>query len=376
MASFIFGGNTGRSYKDLRNLRGQGQAFGNPFAYRAPQNPGEGLTALGIALASRIQQGRAEKSAQEGQQRFNSAFSEILGGRSYKNEAGENIPVGQAQFAGQVDPRLARLMGDPNASEGQRALMRLMAERQLAAGDAPSMTDDMREYEFAKQQGYEGGFYDWLSGIRKAGASSVNVNNGTATLPEYNKLPAGYVYKRTDEGQIFTDETGTPVAVPIPGSPAEIEAMDREDKQNRRAKYAKKSGDVILDDIDRAIDLINTGGILNGTGFSGVLMQHLPRSDARKMAGFLKTIQGISGLDKVQELRDASPTGAALGQVSNFELETLQGALGTLDQGSDSETLLYNLKRVRNIYDEIVHGPRPSQAEEVPLEDIIKKYSD
>jgi len=49
-------------------------------------------------------------------------------------------------------------------------------------------------------------------------------------------------------------------------------------------------------------------------------------------------------------MRDASPTGGALGQVSNIELRQLEASLGSLNPNQDKETLLKNLNTVKAQY--------------------------
>jgi hypothetical protein len=46
------------------------------------------------------------------------------------------------------------------------------------ADDTAKPTDDMREYEFARSQGYQGSFQDFQLEMRKAGAASINLNQG------------------------------------------------------------------------------------------------------------------------------------------------------------------------------------------------------
>ena len=50
----------------------------------------------------------------------------------------------------------------------------------------------------------------------------------------------------------------------------------------------------------------------------------------------------------------ASPTGAALGPVSDFENRLLQATIGNLEQSQNKEQLLYNLERVLDIYTKII----------------------
>ena len=49
-------------------------------------------------------------------------------------------------------------------------------------------------------------------------------------------------------------------------------------------------------------------------------------------------------------MRDESPTGGALGQVSELELITLQSTLGSLDLNQSDEALIQNLDRLAIIY--------------------------
>lgn len=50
--------------------------------------------------------------------------------------------------------------------------------------DKSPVTDDIREYNLAKQQGYKGTFEQWQVKMKKAGASNVNLNVGTKTALE------------------------------------------------------------------------------------------------------------------------------------------------------------------------------------------------
>lgn len=66
-------------------------------------------------------------------------------------------------------------MGDP---EEALRLRKLRAEVQALENPQAKPTDDMREYEAARAQGFQGSLQDWIVGNRKAGATNVNVNTG------------------------------------------------------------------------------------------------------------------------------------------------------------------------------------------------------
>lgn len=87
------------------------------------------------------------------------------------------LAVGLAQAA----QKMRAGQNDPMAEiEYRKALLEL---RNLE-NPQPKPTDDMREYEFARQQGYQGSLQDWITSGRKAGATTVNVGEGSG---EYRK---------------------------------------------------------------------------------------------------------------------------------------------------------------------------------------------
>jgi len=132
------------------------------------------------------------------------------------------------------------------------------------------------------------------------------------------------------------------------------------------------SSDIVNDAGARALEIIqndiNDDGALNNffsgaTGWAG-LMSGMPNSKAKTLGNLLTTIKGNAGFDKLQAMREASPTGGALGQVSNFELQQLNAAFGNLDQTNNPEELRLNLVNLIHVYNNIIHGegnhPYPS----------------
>ena len=124
------------------------------------------------------------------------------------------------------------------------------------------------------------------------------------------------------------------------------------------------SSDIVNDAGARALEIvqydIDNDTILNnfftgGTGWAG-LLKGVPGSKAKTLGNLLTTIKGNAGFDKLQAMREASPTGGALGQVSNFELEQLNAAFGNLDQSGDPVELRLNLINLIHVYNNIIHG--------------------
>ena len=67
------------------------------------------------------------------------------------------------------------------------------------------------------------------------------------------------------------------------------------------------------------------------TGVVGNIFKILPESDANKIQSFLKPIKAFTGFKTLSDMKAASPTGGALGQVSEKELQFLQASWAALD---------------------------------------------
>jgi hypothetical protein len=103
-----------------------------------------------------------------------------------------------------------------------------------------------------------------------------------------------------------------------------------------------QKSDRLLGVIDRAISRVGP----NTTGWGG-LLSTLPGTEARALSTDLDTIKANVGFEELQAMRDASPTGGALGQVSEQENRLLQAIRGSLDQLNSGQNLAENLRIVR-----------------------------
>jgi len=104
--------------------------------------------------------------------------------------------------------------------------------------------------------------------------------------------------------------------------------------------------DTVLSAIRRARNIAQTEG---GVGWSG-LLKDLPETSAKKLDSALKPILGNLAFDRLQEMRNASKTGGALGQVSERELSLLQSTVADLDQTVDLESFLTNLDTIERSF--------------------------
>jgi len=72
---------------------------------------------------------------------------------------------------------------------------------------------------------------------------------------------------------------------------------------------------------------------------------------AYNLASEIETIKANLGFDRLQQMRDNSPTGGALGAIAVQELVALQSTVANLDPNQSEEQLRENLGRIRGHYD-------------------------
>jgi hypothetical protein len=80
------------------------------------------------------------------------------------------------------------------------------------------------------------------------------------------------------------------------------------------------------------------------------MLSKIPGTAATDVGALVNTIKANIGFDKLQAMRDASPTGGALGQVSNQEIDFLQSTLNNLNQRQSQEQFNKQLQILENQY--------------------------
>lgn len=110
---------------------------------------------------------------------------------------------------------------------------------------------------------------------------------------------------------------------------------------------------IVTDTIDEALN--NISSLSTGPMSS---LSALPfNTQARTLSNSLRTIQSNIGFDKLQTMRENSPTGGALGQVSDFENKLLQAVNGALDPVTP-EQLKKNLQIIKELYPKVLQERR------------------
>ena len=100
--------------------------------------------------------------------------------------------------------------------------------------------------------------------------------------------------------------------------------------------------------LDTLIDQAKDQSGMFTTGLVGQMTSGIGGTPANDLQNTLNTVKANIGFDRLQAMRDSSPTGGALGQVSEMENRLLQAVWGSLEQSQSPEQLKANLERVRN----------------------------
>lgn len=219
--------------------------------------------------------------------------------------------------------------------------------------EGPDPTSAMREYDLARSQGYEGTFADYKRDMAAAGRSSTTVNVGDGNNPGLGKLSTdfGYVLDPATGKPVIDQNTGLPKAAPVPGSPAAREIEAASEKKSLTNEGTARSANVVMQDIDLALKQSEGFGT---TGFFGGLFDDVGGTAAHDLQNTLRTVQANIGFDRLQQMREASPTGGALGAVSERELTELQAVLGSVQQSQGKAQLQRNLNRLKALYSDIL----------------------
>jgi hypothetical protein len=284
------------------------------------------------ALARALQGGmagymshKADTAEREGMEGYKSRLAGVL--------AGNKTP----DIATSLD-----LASDPWASEGTSSLLGVMMKQQLE-NQTPKTTDDMAEYDWAVKHGYKGTPADWMTRGRP-------VNVGT--------IPAGH--------ELYSDPvTGKSSMRMIEGSPEWLEAQAKQKQDAQAQQQQATTANIVTEDVNRAIDMVKTDPAMT-TGLIGQYLKDWGGSKAHDLHNLISTVKANIGFDQLSKMRTASPTGAALGNVTVQEIEYLQATIGALAQSQSAEQLAYNLKRVNEVFLDTIHGPgnRPEVAQQ------------
>lgn len=176
--------------------------------------------------------------------------------------------------------------------------------------------------------------------ITAVGGGGVTVN----LPPQIGSIPPDY--RMTYDGN-------KPVAMEvIPGSKTDRDLQAAAGKKEAAAESTLTTGGIVTQDIAKLTNAIKKQKLTDPvTGTLGAVVGEqggvLAAGSARRSAeGLVRTIQANIGFDRLNQMRAESPTGGALGNITEQELKFLQSVLGSIDLNQKDADIISNLERL------------------------------
>lgn len=205
---------------------------------------------------------------------------------------------------------------------------------------------------------------DWSDGRLQAGiAGAISVQDQLKQKTEAAKLDQGE--RRLDileRGVIAKENAGNGLGKPpkdyrwkadgsgevepIPGGPAATKVADAKRKADSLVQGIKTASGNVLNAISQA-EKLTSGGT---TGLIGDITKGIGGTKSHDLQSAINTIVANIGFDRLTEMRQSSPTGGALGAVSERELSLLQSVVASLEQSQSEAQFRDNLRRVKTQY--------------------------
>ena len=155
---------------------------------------------------------------------------------------------------------------------------------------------------------------------------------------------------------------------------AQIEARDAAAQEAERATIRAETRDAgagrVLETVGDLRSAIQENPALT-TGLGSRLLSGLPGSAALHAEAMAQTIRANVGFDTLQAMRDASPTGGALGQVSERELADLQATIGSLRLDQSPERIMATLDNIERQYQAIIRRAYETTEDRAALDNMF-----
>jgi len=259
-------------------------------------------------------------------------------------------------FIKNINPEIGALV-EANPALAPTALQQIMRARM--SGGADNSTALMKNFAFLREQFPDMQPNDLLQMAR--GGTSVNITNQMGSK-QYGNPPKDTAWARDENGNVKLDERGIPIALPIQGTVLFNQTQKVGDQKEKVSEETIVTSGVVIGNIDKIRKRMEDSWFT--TGIFGQALRNVGGTAAFDIKALIAPIQASIGFDRLQRMRDASPTGGALGQVSERELDLLMSTLSSLDQAQTEDQFLQALNQVEQRYTKIIEkfNAYPEQA--------------
>jgi hypothetical protein len=221
---------------------------------------------------------------------------------------------------------------------------------------------DMQGYELAKSEGYKGTFFDYqrqLAEAKRPPAQPREPREPPAPIPVVDPATGQVKYVPRDQAVGMTP-------------PQFMESLTPKERQNREAKFPQATSAVKTFETTSNTLIKDLETLAKHPGLSsitGIAAGRLPgiTSAGREAEALFDKISARGGFQELQNMRQASPTGGALGNVSNQEGAQLRQAFAALDRRQDAAS-------VRKAISDAINQIRASQQTIKEAYDMTYEY--
>jgi hypothetical protein len=312
-----------QTQNELRKLYSQGIDVGTPEGFKqvAALDPATALKLRADALQGRKLEGDITKTGFEIDKQKMDLFRERIGNLAF-NPSNANIQahLEDSVKRGEITPQIA--------------------QQQFA--QATAIPIDKRP-DYFTQMGIKTEERYKMIETQRHNKATEGIAGGHLKIAKENQqrgtIPAGY--RMSADGKNLEAIPGGPTTVPL--APKELQAREAKYPMATQAvKTVESKSDKLIADIET---LKNHPGL---DSITGTVYGRTPSvtSEGRSAQALYDSIIARGGFQELAAMRAASPTGGALGNVSNQEGQQLKDAFGTLNRTQDAADLRKQLGRV------------------------------
>jgi hypothetical protein len=218
-------------------------------------------------------------------------------------------------------------------------------------------TEDMKEWAKAYADAKANGktYPEWpeyLDNLNKSrDVKPTSANYDAKRKVQWPEPPTDMTYQRDQNGDFVIDPTtNTPKVIPMPGTKLATEQSDKAAKVVAQKESKEQASAIVGGMVDKAISVMDSDSWYNpATGALAPLTGIIEGSNRAKLEEALSPIKASIAFEALAEMRANSPTGGALGNVSDIELRLLAATLGSIEPRQGADSLRENLKLIKGI---------------------------
>lgn len=331
------------------------RAFSSPGAGQAIQSGVAGFE-KGADLATKLQEQRAKRRTQEMELMKELAALQ----KSQQEQASrEDLAKGMAP----IDPlKPAARIGEREVPLSQVASVEPETGRVLQTGQ--EIGEQIQAPQRAEQAAWR--LFPEKMMDHQSRMQQEIIKQQQPTI-DREKAPTGYRW--TGEGDLET----------IPGGPAWQKQQEAQEKEILRKEEAQRAGTTVVQDLQWGLDE-HLPNISQGAGVLGGMQRAakgmVKGTPERMLKLRIDSALSNVGLDRLTQMRRSSPTGGALGQVPIQQQLRLEKVLGSMELDHPPAELEANMKRVMNIYFDVMYGSSEERARAVKAGKMTQDESD